>query len=148
MPRARLDVTDLLGSRSVPIDQDLFRIGRRSSHDLSLSGGDVSRDHAQIERRDGRFILRDGGSRCGTFVNGTPVTERTLEHGDPGALGHVVRIGLIAHEPPRELAHPPLVLEHLTHALVVHGIGHGHGVPCHRTGKRFKRPGIQRSAMA
>lgn len=82
MPRARLDVTDLLGSRSVPIDQDLFRIGRRSSHDLSLSGGDVSRDHAQIERRDGRFILRDGGSRCGTFVNGTPVTERTLEHGD------------------------------------------------------------------
>jgi phosphoserine phosphatase RsbU/P len=80
--KARLEVTDALGSRIVPIDKDLFEIGRRSSHDLHLGGADVSRDHAEIARNGDRFTLRDRGSRCGTFVNGEPIAERMLEHGD------------------------------------------------------------------
>jgi serine phosphatase RsbU (regulator of sigma subunit) len=87
MPRARLEVTDTLGARTVPIAKDLFEIGRRSSHDLYLGGADVSRDHAQIERKGERFTLRDRGSRGGTFVNGEPVAERVLEHGDRIHLG-------------------------------------------------------------
>ena len=82
MTRARLEVTDALGSQTVPIDKNLVTIGRRSSHDVHLSGGDVSRDHADIERTGDRFTLRDRGSRAGTFVNGEPITERILEHGD------------------------------------------------------------------
>jgi serine phosphatase RsbU (regulator of sigma subunit) len=87
MVRAKLDVTDALGARTVPLEKDLFRIGRRSSHDLFLSGADVSRDHAQIERKGNRFVLQDRGSRCGTFVNGEPVVERPLEHGDRIHIG-------------------------------------------------------------
>jgi sigma-B regulation protein RsbU (phosphoserine phosphatase) len=82
MSRARLEVADALGSRIVPIDKDLFEIGRRSSHDLHLDGADVSRDHAEIARNGDRFTLRDRGSRWGTFVNGEPIAERALEHGD------------------------------------------------------------------
>jgi len=82
MARARLEVTDSLGGRTVPIEKDLFRIGRRSSHDLHLDGADVSRDHAEIEWKGDRFTLRDRGSRCGTFVNGESITERPLAHGD------------------------------------------------------------------
>jgi sigma-B regulation protein RsbU (phosphoserine phosphatase) len=82
MPRARLEVTDAVGSRIVPVDKDRFQIGRRSSHDLHLGGADVSRDHAEITRNGDRFTLKDRGSRCGTFVNGEPIAERALEHGD------------------------------------------------------------------
>jgi sigma-B regulation protein RsbU (phosphoserine phosphatase) len=82
MSRARLEVSDALGSRIVPIDKDPFQIGRRSSHDLHLSGADVSRDHAEITRNGDRFTLKDRGSSCGTFVNGEPIAERALEHGD------------------------------------------------------------------
>lgn len=82
MALARLDVTDALGSRTVPVAKDRFEIGRRSSHDLYLAGSDVSRDHAEIERSGNRFTIRDRGSRCGTFVNGEPVAERVLEDGD------------------------------------------------------------------
>src|SRR4029079_861164 len=85
--RARLEVTDALGSRTLAIDKELFLIGRRSSHDLYLDGDDVSRDHAQIERKGDRFTLRDRGSRQGTFVNGELITERRLEHGDRIHLG-------------------------------------------------------------
>ena len=93
--RARLDVTDALGSRTIPIVKDLFLIGRRSGHDLHLDGADVSRDHAEIERKGDRFTLRDRGSQCGTFVNGEPIVERVLEHGDRIHVGRLSGADLV-----------------------------------------------------
>jgi hypothetical protein len=37
---------------------------------------DVSREHAEIAKDDTGFLLRDRGSRYGTFVNGEAITER------------------------------------------------------------------------
>ncbi|HVC19089.1 MAG TPA: SpoIIE family protein phosphatase [Vicinamibacterales bacterium] len=82
MAQPRLSVTDPLGTRTLPLEVSPFTIGRRTSHHLSLSASDVSRDHAEIVRRDGRYVLRDLQSRHGTFVNDEPVTERELRHGD------------------------------------------------------------------
>src|SRR5215203_714709 len=48
MPDARLEVTDALGRRIVPIAKDAFGIGRRETNDLRLAGSEVSRDHAEI----------------------------------------------------------------------------------------------------
>jgi pSer/pThr/pTyr-binding forkhead associated (FHA) protein len=79
---ARLEVNDGLGSRVIPIDKPLLAIGRRGENDLRLSGSDVSRDHAEITVTDGTYIIRDKGSRYGTFVNGEQVAERALRHGD------------------------------------------------------------------
>lgn len=87
MSDARLDVTDALGQRAVPIDRATFTIGRRDSNDLRLAGSEVSRDHAEIVLEDGRFVLRDRGSRYGTFVNGEQVTEHVLTSGDRVRLG-------------------------------------------------------------
>ena len=79
----RLQVDDPLGPRVVIIDKPVFRIGRKSESDLRSVGTDVSREHAEIIRQDdGHFILKDRGSRCGTFVNDEQVTERTLRHRD------------------------------------------------------------------
>src|SRR6188768_2362700 len=82
MSDARLQVTDASGRRVIVLDKDLFTIGRRTGNDLQIVGGEVSRDHAEIVRRDGAFVLRDRGSRHGTFVNGEAVTDRMLAHGD------------------------------------------------------------------
>jgi sigma-B regulation protein RsbU (phosphoserine phosphatase) len=84
----RLQVDDPLGRRIVVIDKPIFRIGRRSESDLRSLGTDVSREHAEIVRlEDGRFVLRDRGSRCGTFVNDQQVTEQPLRHRDKIRLG-------------------------------------------------------------
>src|SRR5688572_29910644 len=84
----RLQVEDPLGRRIVVIDKPLFRIGRKSESDLRSIGTDVSREHAEIVRLDdGRFVLKDRGSRCGTFVNDEQVTERPLRHRDKIRLG-------------------------------------------------------------
>ena len=76
MPDARLEVTDALGRRIVPIAKGQFEIGRRETNDLRLAGSEVSRDHAEIVVRTTSFVLRDRNSRYGTYVNGEQVTER------------------------------------------------------------------------
>lgn len=84
---AGLEVVDGQGRRYVALDKAIFSIGRRSSADLQVVATDVSREHAEIACVDGVYILRDRGSRYGTFVNGEPVRERPLSHGDRIRLG-------------------------------------------------------------
>lgn len=95
MPDARLQVTDSQGRRVVAVDRPLFQIGRRSSADLQISSTDVSREHAEIVVDGDRYLLRDRGSRYGTFVNGEPVTERRLSHGDRIRLGRTDAVELV-----------------------------------------------------
>jgi serine phosphatase RsbU (regulator of sigma subunit) len=87
MPEARLEVVDALGRRIVPVDKEVFAIGRRTGNDLRLVGSDVSRDHAEIARENDKYVIRDRGSRYGTFVNGDSVVEKTLTHGDQIRIG-------------------------------------------------------------
>ena len=95
MTAARLQVTDSSGRRIVPLDKPLFIIGRRTAADLQLVNADISREHAEIAVEGTRFLLRDRGSRYGTFVNGEQVTERPLEHGDRIRLGRTEGIELV-----------------------------------------------------
>jgi phosphoserine phosphatase RsbU/P len=95
MPEARLHVSDSQGRRVVVLDRPLFLIGRRTAADLQIVSTDVSREHAEIVQEDGRYTLRDRGSRYGTFVNGEQVTERALQHGDRIRLGRTDAIELI-----------------------------------------------------
>src|SRR5688500_4348361 len=87
MSDARLEVTDALGRRIVPVSKSQFEIGRRETNDLRLAGSEVSRDHAAISVEGNKFTLRDRNSRYGTYVNGEQVTERVLVHGDRVRLG-------------------------------------------------------------
>jgi len=87
MSEVRLQVTDAHGRRVVRLDTPRFTIGRRSASDLQVVSTDVSREHAEITRLDGQFVVHDRGSRYGTYVNGAPVTERALVHGDRIRLG-------------------------------------------------------------
>ena len=82
MDNPRLELSDELGRRVIPLDKPHVTIGRRTESDVRLTGGDVSRDHAEIVVADGAYVLRDRGSRYGTFVNDTQVSEHTLVSGD------------------------------------------------------------------
>ena len=62
-------------------------IGRRTESDVRLVGSDVSREHAEIVQEDGHCVIKDRGSRYGTFVNGEAVTEHRLTHGDRVQFG-------------------------------------------------------------
>jgi serine phosphatase RsbU (regulator of sigma subunit) len=87
MADARLKIHDATGSRLVMLDQPVFTIGRRRGANLRCDSGDVSREHATILRDGDRYLLRDCGSRCGTYVNGDRIEERLLVDGDCIQLG-------------------------------------------------------------
>jgi len=87
MNTARLEVVDQTGRRTVPITDPVTTLGRRSESHVRMAGTDVSRDHADITKEGDRFVLRDKGSRFGTFVNGTQITEHALTHGETIRLG-------------------------------------------------------------
>ena len=95
MSEARLHVSDSQGRRVVVLDRPQFLIGRRTAADLQIVSTDVSREHAEIVQDEGRYLLRDRGSRYGTFVNGEQVTERVLAHGDRIRLGRTDAIELV-----------------------------------------------------
>lgn len=87
MSEPRLEVNDGLGRRVIAIDKATLTIGRRTESDVRLVGSDVSREHAELVRDGASILLRDRGSRYGTFVNGEAVTEKQLAHGDRVQFG-------------------------------------------------------------
>ena len=62
-------------------------IGRRGDRTVQLTFGEVSRTHAEITREAHGLVLRDTGSRHGTFVNGKPVAEHLLRSRDQIQFG-------------------------------------------------------------
>jgi hypothetical protein len=62
-------------------------IGRLPGCDVVVDDAGVSRQHARIRRTDGGFVLTDLGSTNGTMVNGEPIQEHVLEHGDRITIG-------------------------------------------------------------
>lgn len=86
----RLEVNDAQGRRHIEVGEPaggVFRIGRREGNDLQLPGSEVSRDHAEIVQRGDEYAVIDRGSRYGTFVNGTQVSDQVLKPGDRIRLG-------------------------------------------------------------
>jgi transcriptional regulator with GAF, ATPase, and Fis domain len=78
------------------IDAAQTTIGRDASSQLSIPDHLISRRHCAVELSDDRCTLRDLGSSNGTYVNGMPVRERTLTHGDRIRAGDSVMLFLKA----------------------------------------------------
>lgn len=77
------------GKRHIALNQPLLTIGRRIDNDIVIDSSAISRRHAQIRWRYGRFVIYDLGSSGGTRVNGLPVTESVLHNGDVISLSLV-----------------------------------------------------------
>jgi hypothetical protein len=72
---------------------DGLRLGRNPQSDLELADASVSRDHAHITGRTGRWLLHDLHSRNGTWVNDRRLAAggaHPLHHGDRIRCGAVV----------------------------------------------------------
>ncbi|HEY68247.1 MAG TPA: DUF3662 domain-containing protein [Thermoflexia bacterium] len=72
----------LEGHRHVNLLQPVVSIGRALDNDVIIEDPRVSRHHAQLRRRYGRYVLYDLGSSGGTTINGYPVEECVLHSGD------------------------------------------------------------------
>lgn len=87
-PRAPRAFVDLPAERRrAALGAAPLTIGRDPQSDLVLDDRRVSRRHAEIRLRLGRYTLYDLQSTNGTFVNGRRVAEIVLSDGDRIAIG-------------------------------------------------------------
>jgi DNA-binding NtrC family response regulator len=77
-----------LATRVLRLARGALELGRRDAGAGRLADGRVSRRHARIELRDGRWIATDLGSQNGTFVDGEPAVAHA-----PTPVQRVLRIG-------------------------------------------------------
>ncbi len=80
------------GSRSgtvFDLEEGDTTVGRKPDRTIVLGSEDVlaSGAHATLLYREGRYILRDDGSRNGTFVNAQKISEQELQDGDVVQFG-------------------------------------------------------------
>jgi transcriptional regulator with GAF, ATPase, and Fis domain len=79
----------------LPISSDELSIGREPSNQLCVPDRNVSRRHCVVAATETGFRLRDLGSANQTLVNGVPVTEIPLQHGDEITVGSSVLVFLL-----------------------------------------------------
>src|SRR5205809_1062176 len=64
-----------------------LRVGRSPDNDLIVRDPATSGHPARIERHGQQFWIVDLGSTNGTLVNGEPIQEKELNHGDRITVG-------------------------------------------------------------
>jgi hypothetical protein len=73
--------------RRVTVGSTAVVIGRLPECDVVLQDSNVSRRHAELQRKGDGVFVTDLGSTNGTKVNGTPVREQLLASGDEVSVG-------------------------------------------------------------
>ena len=104
-----------LAGQRWPLDKERITVGRAVDCDIVLPDRQISRYHMQIERDASGYLLRDLGSKNGTFVDNEPVREHPyrLHDGDEIVLASVVRFGFVAGDATLPLEEPGLPLVRL-----------------------------------
>ena len=110
----------------IPLKKEKFLIGRSKECALRAGSEAISRRHCAIVRANGRWTVRDLGSRNGTFVNDQRITEEV-----PLTVGDELRVG------PLKFRVAPII--------AAEGGGSSASSPA-RPGKRRKQPPVKNVA--
>ena len=86
----------------IPLERDQVTLGRALDADVRVNDAKASRLHARInaehdpETGETRYRIHDLGSTNGTFINGQPITDAVLQHGDKLVIGeHLLRFDML-----------------------------------------------------
>ncbi len=82
-----------VGGVKVPLTVSVT-IGRGKSNTIYIPDKKASRNHARVDKIDNNFIIRDLGSRNGTYVNNVKVKKTVLNTGDTIKIGKTIMLFL------------------------------------------------------
>lgn len=108
LPKAWLRWQSLEGEQQdLPLEKDVFTIGRSRDNNLVILDTRLSRRHAEIRFADECFQVADLGSVNGTFLNGVRIeTSQPLKDGDrirTGSLEFVFALPEVEEKPVEEV---------------------------------------------
>jgi ubiquitin-protein ligase len=83
------------GMLAVALHLERTTIGRAPDNSIQLAYNSVSSHHAELMKTEGGFILQDLNSTNGTTLNGSPIGQSTLKHGDRVSFGELEAVFMI-----------------------------------------------------
>jgi pSer/pThr/pTyr-binding forkhead associated (FHA) protein len=99
-------LVDLVSNRKIPITTPRCKVGRDDLNDIVISGDQsISRFHFVITRENNQYMVQDGKSRHGTFLNGNQITvPEPIHDGDVLKVGvslfwFVIETAVVANTP-------------------------------------------------
>jgi transcriptional regulator with GAF, ATPase, and Fis domain len=95
MPPSLVALSGRLQGQTIDLTGDGLAIGRHPSNDLAIPDAAVSRHHCVLRGGPAGWRVADLDSRHGTFLNGRPVHEEELRHGDVLAIGESTFLALL-----------------------------------------------------
>ena len=97
-PPAKLTFeTGPFARRVVGVPDSTATVGRAPDNDIIIGDPATSGHHCRIELRQGVYWISDLGSTNGTLVNGEPIIDKQLDHGDVISIGqNTIRFSLKA----------------------------------------------------
>jgi transcriptional regulator with GAF, ATPase, and Fis domain len=93
-----LAIAGPLKDSTIPLPDGEVTLGRDPTCAVPVIDPSVSRKHCVLRREDGRFQIKDLGSRNATMVNSVAVKEQWLHHGDEIAVGDSIFLFLLEDE--------------------------------------------------
>ena len=91
-------------TKSFPLPSSVTVVGRRQDCDLCIPLMIVSRKHCELNMDQDRLMLRDLGSRNGTFLNGRQIEEAQVAPGDKIQVGPLTFAVQVDGTPPSDSA--------------------------------------------
>lgn len=74
----------------IKLEKETVTLGRKDNNDIIIDDVFVSRQHAEVQKKDKKYIIKDCKSRYGTFVNGEKICEIQLNYGDEVQVGNTL----------------------------------------------------------
>jgi pSer/pThr/pTyr-binding forkhead associated (FHA) protein len=84
-----LGLTEPVIDRKFKLNKTLLSIGRSPFNDIIIKASSVSSQHAELEKVDGLWMVRDLGSSNGTYINDLMIEEAVLYSDDCLMIGEV-----------------------------------------------------------
>ncbi len=76
-------LVEVRGRTIIELEKEQVLIGRHKGCDVVLGNPSVSAHHCQLRRSaEGKWFVKDLGSKNGTWINGVQVTESEVDIGD------------------------------------------------------------------
>jgi pSer/pThr/pTyr-binding forkhead associated (FHA) protein len=85
--------------KTIETDKEVITIGRNVKNDIQIDNLSVSKQHARIVKRQGKYFIEDMKSTNGTYLNEKKIAKEKLANNDVITIGKHTLLAILEKKP-------------------------------------------------
>jgi pSer/pThr/pTyr-binding forkhead associated (FHA) protein len=85
--------------KTIETDKEVITIGRNVKNDIQIDNLSVSKQHARIVKRQGKYFIEDMKSTNGTYLNEKKIAKKKLANNDVITIGKHTLLAILEKKP-------------------------------------------------